>query len=393
MAKIIDAGGNLQEVKPELGWYQAAAEAGLSLPQYLNQMYPTDGKHGSAYHQIMASEGIVLKPNHEFGLSSTRVDMMAGAITKSSDFSSAALRILFPSAILTAVEDRLINDLNMNADAFNSMVALDDVISGDKFERPMLNLTGPQGARSTAIAQLAEPATMLHITTSSTSRTIPALALGLLISDQAKAATTLDLVSLAVSRQIAQERATRAGEYIGQFLNGDLDMGSGTLTAAGVRNYAAQFDASIVAAGVLTHKAWMNWLFKNSRKRMIDWVITDLAGALAIENRTGKPTISNDNPNSPRIDTIVSVGNPTWKSEVKVFILDDETAAAISWPAGTIVGLDSRYAIHRVASSTIAYQAVEQFVMRRAEALRFDFGEIAYRLYDDAFAQLDLTLS
>jgi len=55
------------------------------------------------------------------------------------------------------------------------------------------------------------------------------------------------------------------------------------------------------------------------------------------------------------------------------------------------MGLDKSYAIHRVSSSSIAYTGVENFVLRRAEALRVDFGEIAYRLYDDAFDTLTYT--
>jgi hypothetical protein len=390
MAAFIDASGAQHQLEPKVEWYAAAADARLSLEQWINTQYPTNAeKHGSTYDQLLASEGLFLKPNREFGINSTsmasildgRPNMQAGGLVKDSSFSSAALRTLFPSAILTAIEDKLVADLNVDADAFDKFVALDDTIVGDKFERPLLNYDKPTAARSQAIAQLAEPAAMLSITTASTSRTIPSLSLGMMISDQAKAATTLDLVALAMARQVAVERKLRAQEYVLAMLNGDTDVGMASLSSLGYTVAASALDSA--ATSGLTHLSWMKFLYRNSLYRKIDWVVTDLAGAIAIENRTGKPTTYYDDPKSPRIDSTVVVGNPSWNSKVNVFITSDT-----NWPAKTIMGFDSRFAIHRVSSSTIAYQAVENFVMRRAQALRVDFGQIAYRLYDNAFDTL-----
>jgi len=392
MARVIDASGGSQQIEPKLEWYRSAADAGQSLQQWANTNFATDvTKYGTAYNQILASEGIFIKPNREFGIHATRMadimdgrpQMQGGAITKSSEFATAALRTLFPSAILTAIEDRLINNLLMNPQAFSNMVAVDDVIVGDKFERPLLNYSKVD-QRSQAVAQLAEPTNMMTLTTSSVSKTIPTLAIGLMISDQAKRATTLDLVALAMARQVAIERSARADEYLIAMLSGDADVGMASLSSLSLTVAAVTLDSAATTG--ITQLAWMKWLYRNSRKRMIDWVVTDLAGAMAIENRANKPTTYTDNPESVRIDSVLRVGNPTWHSNVNVFITDDS-----NWPSATVMGLDKNYAIHRVSSSSIAYTGVENFVLRRAEALRVDFGEIAYRLYDDAFDTLTYT--
>ena len=392
MARVIDASGGSQQIEPKLEWYRSAADAGQSLQQWANTNFATDvTKYGTAYNQILASEGIFIKPNREFGIHATRMadimdgrpQMQGGAITKSSEFATAALRTLFPSAILTAIEDRLINNLLMNPQAFSNMVAVDDVIVGDKFERPLLNYSKVD-QRSQAVAQLAEPTNMMTLTTSSVSKTIPTLAIGLMISDQAKRATTLDLVALAMARQVAIERSARADEYLIAMLSGDADVGMASLSSLSQTVAAVTLDSAATTG--ITQLAWMKWLYRNSRKRMIDWVVTDLAGAMAIENRANKPTTYTDNPESVRIDSVLRVGNPTWHSNVNVFITDDS-----NWPSATVMGLDKNYAIHRVSSSSIAYTGVENFVLRRAEALRVDFGEIAYRLYDDAFDTLTYT--
>lgn len=402
MAQIIDASGASHQVEPQLEWYRAAGDAGLSFAQYVNRKFTTNAeKYGTAHQQLLASSGIVFRPQSALGLHSTRLgdmlnprdEMQAGVVVNGAGFSSAALRTLFPSAILTAIEDKLLYNYEMNANAFERLVAVKDSIQGDKFERPLINFDVPAGASSQAISQLAEPAAMVSITTSSISRSIPTLSIGMLISDQAMQATTLDLVSLAMSRQILVEKNTRANQFLLAMLNGDPDNGDpSSLSTLGYYYTTQSFDPSITLATIasngvrLTQKAWMKYLYKDSKLRTIDWVVTDIDGALQIENRTGRPINTTDDPNSPRIDSLISVGNPTWKSSVNVFITDDP-----NWPANTVMGLDSTQAIHMVESTTASYSAVEAFVMRRAKAFRTDYGNQAFRLYPRAFAVLSLT--
>ena len=59
-------------------------------------------------------------------------------------------------------------------------------------------------------------------------------------------------------------------------------------------------------------------------------------------------------------------------------------------PANTIVGLDSRYAIRKITNLQAEYSAAQELVMRRGQELRFDFGEVATRMYDNAFDVLQL---
>ena len=58
---------------------------------------------------------------------------------------------------------------------------------------------------------------------------------------------------------------------------------------------------------------------------------------------------------------------------------------------GTIMGIDARYAIQRVTSTNASYQAQEDFVLRRGSAMRWDFGQICRRLFNDAFEVLTYT--
>jgi len=48
--------------------------------------------------------------------------------------------------------------------------------------------------------------------------------------------------------------------------------------------------------------------------------------------------------------------------------------------------------VHRISSTTAQYSAIEQFAMKRSTMLRFDKGDMVYRLFDEAFEVLTLTL-
>jgi hypothetical protein len=383
----IDAKGDKQAVDLSVSLYKDAADAGQSLPQLLANKYPTNAdKHGSTYEQLMEQCGVFVKGSKEFGIrASTMQEVLApkeanGLITREG---IPASRILFPATILGIIENKLAVDLTSDADAFDSLVAQDDTIATDKFERPVLNFSEAEKGRSAPVAQLAKPQTMLSITASDKSMRIPTWGIGMEISEQALASTPIDLVGLAMARQAAVERNERAHNFILSLLNGDVDLGMAALSTIGGKVVAAASLDDAATTGI-THKAWIKWLGTNSKKRKITHVVTDVEGMLAIEQRAGRPN-ANDNIQgvTQRTNTLFNVAIPKWESDVTVILIENA-----AWPAGTIMGVDARYGVHRVSSLMAQYSAIEQFALRRATALRVDSGEMAYRLFDEAFEVL-----
>lgn len=383
MSAFLDAQGNSQQIDLSVTMYQQAAEANMSLQQFINTKYPTNAeKYGNTFQQLMASEGIFVKPNRELGIraSTMHAILNAGGVTVKDGV--PASRILFPAVFLQAVEDRLIANLTMTGDAFESMIAVDESINGDRYEQPKINFTRPSEARHQGVAQLANPASMLLITASDVAKRIPSFAMGLEISDQALKSTTIDIVALSLARQAAVERNERAQNYMLALLNGDIDNNDGALTSVA----SSTFDALAVTGNdFITQKAWMKYLNYQGTKRTVTHIVTDLDTALKIEKRSGKPVIVGDDPNSVRIDTQFAVMNPTWAKNPQIFLTQDA-----NWPAATLMGLDKTQAIRRVRSLTADYQGIEQFVLRRSTAMRFDFGEHVNRLYDEAFNVMTL---
>lgn len=383
----IDAKGDKLPVDMSVSMYKEAADRNQSLPQYLATQYPTNAeKNGTVFEQLMEQSGVFINGNKEFGFrASTLEDVLspksAAAITREG---VPASRLLFPAVMLEVIENKLSVNYDVNPAALSAMIAKEDSINSDRWERPVISYAAVESARGGPVAQLSMPNAMMTITASDKSMRIPTWGIGLEISEQAQKSTTLDLVGLAVARQAQVETNERANAYILSLLNGDSDYSMAALsTFAGKVQTSASINGSALGAGILNQKTWLTWLSQRSNKRMITHVVTDLAGAMMIENRTNKPVITTDNPNSTRIDTLMSVMNPKWPANVQIFITDDA-----NWPVNTIMGIDARYGIHRVTSLSAQYSAIEQFAMKRSTMLRFDKGEMVYRLFDEAFEVL-----
>ncbi len=388
MAAFIDAQGATQQFEMSLDVVREAGAARLSVRDYLNSTLPTNVEaYGDPFSQLCASEGIVLQPSRQHGLRSPtlaqaldgRTLLEAGAIVRQPTNQG---RVLLMPAIGALIEDKLLSDLEMNAAALDNMIAQDDTIADEWLLWPEINFSHPEAARSQVTSQLAKPASMMSITTSEKSVRIPTFSLGIEWAEQATKYVNLDLLTLAITRQVATERNARANEYLLSLYAGDPDMSQPSLTTAGKVTTALSLDAAATAG--ITQLAWMSWLYADSKKRRITHLVTDIAGAMAIENRAGRPTVVQDNPGSKRINNNVYVSNPTWAPELPIFIVD----STVGWPAKTIMGIDANFAIHRVTSTNASYSAQEDFVLRRGSAMRMDFGQILRRLFVDAYAVL-----
>lgn len=386
----IDAAGDKKPVDLHVGMYREAADKGQSLKQHMATAYPTNAeKYGSAYEQVLEQAGVFVRNDREIGLkASTLGDLLAPKEAVITRDGVPASRILFPAVILDVIEDKLTRDMSTNQAGLNAMVAIDDNIQGDRWERPVLNFSKPEQARSGPVAQLSMPNSMLSITASDKSQRVPSWGIGLEISEQAQRSTTLDLVGLAVARQAAVESNERAEGNILALLNGDADYGMVALSALAGKVVTAQsLDSTITTNGQITFKAWLKWLTRNAHYRTLSHVVMNLDTLLALRAMFAAEKVLEGEKDKPGISLNLSVLNPNWPANVQVFITNDP-----AWPAWTIMGIDKRYGVHRVNSLTAQYSAIEQFAMKRSTMLRIDKGEMVTRFFDEAFEVLTLTV-
>lgn len=392
--------GEIHQVELSATLYREAFDAKLSVPAYLNRKYGGQAdteKHGSVFHQLCASQGVYIPAKNNMELRAAPIgDILEGkaALTfdaattqqRNSDYGGTQARILFPAAVIDLIENALQKDLTTDSTLFDQMIAVTLGIPSDTFEQPIINystLNGPDGtnrAKAQRIAQLAEPAAMATFTTSQTPRRLPTWSIGAEFSQQALRATTLDLVALSLARFLAVERDARIYEMLSQLWTGDPDMGD-TAAISAVTSSALNGAAT---AGVLTHKAWLKWLYRNRKFRRLSHVICDIDTYLKIEGRTGRPGgIGVLDPTLPRIDPQATALNP-YVDNVRVMLVD-AAADGGPVPANTVWGVDARYGIVKVSNTSAAYTAAETFALKRAEAFRIDSSETAYRQFDMAF--------
>lgn len=395
--KFRDAEGQ-QEVVLGLQHWNAAQSKNLSLRQYINQTFPTvaDSKHDT-FTQMCQSVGLYTKPARELGIRPiTMLEIENGGLEYTAGLNGSTnpvqTKILFPAVIAELVENKLQFDRMSAVAAFDMMLADVYSVAGRRIEQPYIDYTqanGPEGTRNTARAQGAEPATMMTIKAGEKSLAIGETPLAVTVTDEAMQATTIDMVALAMSRQAEVESYTRAGEDLKKVLNGDADAGSyGTSALSSVT--AQSLDSSITTAASLTELAYAKWLYTGLEKRRINYIVTDFAGAWAIHNRTGKPTRDKDDTKVPSdpFNAVASIFYPSLIDNVQIYVVP----STASWPANTLMGFDSRYAMRKWVNTLATYSDVERYVLRRASTFVVSFGSKVTRYFDDAFSVLTLTV-
>ena len=118
----------------------------------------------------------------------------------------------------------------------------------------------------------------------------------------------------------------------------------------------------------------MKWLWNDRGIYQVDYVLCNEDDYFRIIERKGRPNIS--------LEQMAYATKPINKNifEPQIFILNEGVV-----PPGTLVGIDSRYAIARLKNSWANFDAVEEMVMRNGKALHFYERQVVYRHDDQAF--------
>lgn len=372
--KTLDAGVEL---------YKQAAEAGMDLRQFLrHKCSDFDVTAGDPIDQMMTNAGMH-DGEHRNGPALTMAQM-AGMTTaegfRRPDGTDGSLgaRLLYPQLILETMNANALRDDGSDILAiWERSIALTRNLNGQKADQPIIDTSAPEGSRSGRMTQMAEPETMVSITTGERSFRIPTNSIGLLISHEAMAATTIDLVRIVMEAQARGDKIRRVGEQLRSMVFGDLDLNMAALPQSKVTKY----DASITENGKITKRAYIKWLHEKHKTANISQVFTSLDTALDVDEGLAPTHVGIDNSKilTPWGGTNLGITQPT------VTPFDEDV-----FGAGILVGFDPRYAIQRFVNISAAYDAIEDYVMRKATGFRVDYGEMATRMYDEAWSVLSL---
>ena len=385
----IDTKGDKHEVDLKGGEMLAAVKTGNPVAE-INRKFPdADLKIGTAFAQFGASIGLA-RPgaNNPFGLKSAKLgDIMEGkagfsALNVQQDTQpfGEASRAFVNVAIINEVMAELQKDRTTDANVFDNLIANTISVETEHFEQPVIDYRTPEGpekARASRVVQGAEPPRMMFFKTADRIRRIGSWNIGMEWSEQALRNTTLDYVALTLAHYLRVERDDRVYRYINELWNGNNDMIVGAVSGV----TSASLDAASTG-GVLTHKAWIKFLARNRKYRRITHLVMDIDTYLKVEGRKDRPGSNSYDPSLARIDPQGLAMNVGFGNDVRIFLVDPATEGG-PVPANTIYALDATVAITRVVNTAAAYQAVEEFAMKRTSALRMDFGEEVFRTMGD----------
>jgi len=393
---MVDGQSKLVSADVELEDYKRAADTGISFKNYINTKFSNaDKSFGCAFDQGVQAIGA---GNRVHGgitdMSQTIAQLNSGQLAGPGSMNaaitapdgtdtSAAGRIFMPEIVLDIMRSSLNSDNSDIEQGFNSLIAITENISGSIYQQPIITVTANEAIRSQSVAQGADPTTMVSITAANTTKSITTKSIGLEISDQAARFATIDLVATAIAAQARGERAMMVDADINAVINGDSDSGITPLVAKKLKDYDP---ANILAAGDVTQLAFLKLLHDQYQKRRIDSAIMSIDTYYKFEQRTNRPTVTQNASTDGRLDVKISPMNFSLDN-LNILILD---AAVIG--ANQALFLDSRYALHKVVDVTAQYQAVQQFVMRRISMMRFDYGQHVTRLQDDASQLITLAV-
>jgi len=199
----------------------------------------------------------------------------------------------------------------------------------------------------------------------------------------------LDLVSMTLSRFTKKNDYGEWITQIGKLLSGDADGVDNAMATAksALPTFTAQsLDAAVTVAGTITQKAWLKYLYKDNLQLTVDTIICDFDSALALDSRIGRPTNVQDN-STDRMDIPFNIIYPAFQANVNILVMPTGT-----FPANTIMGFMSSDAIAKTISSIASYSAIEAQLIKKSTEFRWDRGFITYRMYDDAFSVMTLTV-
>lgn len=384
--KLTGKEGKEVELKASMGLYQSAAENKRDVRTEARYMAAEQGvawdpAKGDLLDQMFSASGLL--DGQYGGNALTFADMQKQTLANGfrapdGNDNSIGARLLFPQMILETLRaDALKDDGSDIIAQWQGMIATTTNLNGQKAEQPIIDVSAPEGSRSGRIAQMAEPETMISITTGQKSYRVPTHSIGLLISDEARASTSIDIVRIVMEAQARGERIRRIQEQLKSMVLGDEDLDMEALATV----KASSFDSSITDANTITKKAYIKWLKHNKFSANLTRVLTGIDEALLVDDQLAPKHVGTDNSKITTPFGGVDFGIPTPQ-----FTTFDQDV----FGAGILVGLDPRYAIQRFVNISASYDAIEEYVMRKATGFRVDHGEMATRLYDDAWSVLSL---
>ena len=216
----IDKNGATQAVTLTDVQLMAAVKSGDPVASLNRQYADADMSFGSAFDQFKLSAGLVRAdgPN-PMGIRSSTIGAVlngTGGIFANVQQNQQPLGTSSKSFTAISVIDETLaeiqKDRETDAVVFNEMVAVNQAVTTEHVEQPVVtysNKGGPESAQAQRVAQGAEPPKMLFFKTSDRIRRLGAWTIGMEWTDQALQNTTIDYVARTTAHYLRVEQDER----------------------------------------------------------------------------------------------------------------------------------------------------------------------------------------
>jgi hypothetical protein len=366
----------------------AAVKSGDPVAALNRQYADADMRVGSAFDQFKLSAGLVRadKPN-PMGIRSATIGAVLNGtsgifanVQQNQSPNGTASRSFTNIAVIEETVSEMQKDRATDTVVFNEMVAVNQSVSSEHVEQPVVDYTnkgGPESAQAQRVAQGAEPPKMLFFKTNDRIRRLGSWTLGMTWTDQALSNTTIDYVARTTAHYLRIEQDERVYRYLSSLFQGDGDLVIGAVPTV----TSVSLDAASTG-GVLTHKAYVKFLARNRKYRKITHLVMDIDTYLKFEARAGRPGSNAYDPRLTVVDPQAAMVNNTFGGDVRIFLVDS-AAEGGPVPANTIWALDASIAITKITNTAAAYSAIEDYAMKRTTAMRMDWSEECFRTLGD----------
>jgi hypothetical protein len=184
------------------------------------------------------------------------------------------------------------------------------------------------------------------------------------------------LVGITLAAQARGERIRRIEEDMVNIISGDTDY---NITAVPFVNMST-FDSAINSGVPLTDKGLFKFLVSDEYRKQITHILTDAEGCFALRDRVGAVKASGE----------FATGTQTLPRDYSYANMGVAPFQIIRLPtsivgANRFIAFDSSIALHEITNISASYSAIENFALRRATGMRWDYGMLLTKLRDEAF--------
>jgi len=371
------------EVVLDKSMYSEAADAKMSLSQYLERVNPSQpGDKLDAFERQLQRFGIVVKSNPELGIYASTIEQFLKASEAYADNQPLqtgvpASTILFPEFISRVARMALLKDQDYDV---NMLLATTRTINSSTYKELWIDTTPGQSDQPDGtkyeMGRVGEFGTFprVQITWEESAKSVYKRGVQIDMSYEFQREASMDILSIVIQRIMLSQSVSLFKKAIDKAFNGATAVESDSLDAAATGN-------------VITYEAWLKWT-GSFAPYAPDTYYMSLDTALKVilmEKPNVDPVAMMAALKQGPVTQEIQVSRGLWKN-VTIFPMTDDTI-----PDDYILTLDREYALERVVQAGTDIQETERIITQQFDSVVISIADEISQIFTDAVFVLHLS--